>query len=161
MTILYIVLNRNRGASTEDDRLVFFIFASYPAEMDRFLSCNAGLTRRITHNFRFADYIVEELSKIFIIKCKDVTLGLADDVSEEDVSNSIGCVDVDIRSQHNAGICERHLKYCMDGISARYVASLDDGSLINDPVAVRRVLCTITSHDPTTSITKLCADLQS
>ena len=106
MTILYIVLNRNRGASTEDDRLVF-IFASYPAEMDRFLSCDAGLRRRITHNFRFADYIVEELSKIFIIKCKDVTLGLADDVSEEDVSNSIGCVDVDIRSQHNAGICER------------------------------------------------------
>ena len=43
---------------------------------------------------------------------KDVSLGLADDVSEEDVSSSIGCVDVDIRSQHNAGICERHLKYC-------------------------------------------------
>ena len=52
---------------------------------------------------------------------------LADDVSEEDVSSSIGCVDVDIRSQHNAAICERLLKYCMDGISDRYVASLDDG----------------------------------
>ena len=87
---------------------------------------------------------------MFIIKCKDVYLGLADDVSEEDVSSSIGCVDVDIRSLHNADTCERHLKYCMDGISARYVASLDDGSPINDPVTVRRVLCTITSHDLTT-----------
>ena len=76
---------------------------------------------------------------MFIIKCKDVSLSLADDVSEEDVSSSIGCVDVDIRSQHNAGICERQLKYCMDRISARYVASLDDGSRINDPVAVHRV----------------------
>ena len=64
---------------SEDDRPAFFIFAGYPAEMDRFLSCNAGLRRRITHHFRFADYIVEELSKIFIIKCKDVSLGLADD----------------------------------------------------------------------------------
>ena len=68
--------------------------------MDRFPSCNAGLRRRITHNFRFADYIVEELSKIFITKCKDVSLGLADDVSEEDVSSSIGCVVADMRSRH-------------------------------------------------------------
>ena len=41
----------------------------------------------------------------------------------------------------------------MDGISAIYVASLDD------PVAVRRVLCTITSHERTTSRTQLCSDL--
>ena len=94
-----------------------------------------------------------------MIKCKDVSLVLADDVSEEDVSSSIGCVDLHILSQHNAGLCEKLLKYYMDGISARYVASLEEGSLINDSMTVRRVLCTITSHDLTSSRTQLCADL--
>lgn len=104
------------GSSTDDDRPAY-IFAGYPAEMERFMSCNAGLRRRVTHKFLFADYAIVELAKIFNIKCKQINMVVTEDVTEPIICESIGSIDPHIRSQHNAGLCEKLLTYCTNKVN--------------------------------------------
>ena len=52
------------------------IFAGYPVEMAAFVTKNAGMQRRITHTFDFADYTPLELERIFNLYCKGRGFGL-------------------------------------------------------------------------------------
>ena len=56
------------AACTTSDRPAF-IFAGYPADMDRFMGCNPGLDRRVTHRLQFGDYTPKELVQIFQVMC--------------------------------------------------------------------------------------------
>jgi SpoVK/Ycf46/Vps4 family AAA+-type ATPase len=42
-----------------------FIFAGYPADMERFINANAGLTRRVGRKFNFPDYTPHDIAQIF------------------------------------------------------------------------------------------------
>jgi hypothetical protein len=41
------------------------IFAGYPADMERFIAANAGLTRRVGRAFHFPDYAPKDIATIF------------------------------------------------------------------------------------------------
>ena len=55
------------------------MFAGYTAEMDDFVKSNSGIESRISYNFSFNDYSVDELLEIFKLKLSKTHMTITED----------------------------------------------------------------------------------
>ena len=55
------------------------MFAGYTAEMDDFVKSNSGIESRISYNFSFNDYTVDELLEIFKLKLRKTNMTITDE----------------------------------------------------------------------------------
>ena len=105
-----------------------FIFAGYPALMERFISINPGLKRRVTHRFNFPDYSGEEIAIIFKKMCEKAGLSVRDlntDLIAEQLQNY-----TDISSE-NAGLACRMVAACKSSLNARLTSTVMAGRSVS------------------------------
>ena len=81
------------------------IFAGYPDQMDRFMSVNPGLERRLKQTITFEDYTCEELSDIVNLKLlgKNIRFPLNVDKKLAECYYEVPSL---TRSKHNAALCD-------------------------------------------------------
>ena len=142
------------GISTEDDRPAY-IFAGYPAEMERMLAANAGLKRRVTGHFHFTDYSVNELVLIYKKKCELAEIILDIGVNDADITGAISQLEP-LLPQHNAGITNSLLAINKEIINNRTVERLLKSSGRMDDDITRSMLSTILADDVKEASRILC-----
>lgn len=121
------IMNTIEGSSETTDDRPAFIFAGYPAEMDRFMGINPGLERQITHRFVFPNYTPVELAEIYIKKC--VQNGFTVDPSIDDVASTIAATFTDIMPQHNAGLAQQLYMASRSEVNARCIDQIISGEM--------------------------------
>ena len=134
------------GPETTSNRPAF-IFAGYPALMERFISINPGLKRRVTHRFDFSDYSSREIAIIFKKMCEKAGLSmkaLNTDLIAEQLQNF-----ADISSE-NAGLACRMVAACKISLNARLTATVMAGESVSSEDTV-----TITMADVLAAIRSL------
>merc|ERR1712151_34106 len=87
------------------------ILAGYPDEMDAFISVNPGIKRRITYEFLFDDYSVDDLVKIFDLQVKRRGFKLDHSLSQDASFSKVKALiethtTPKQRSAFNGGLCE-------------------------------------------------------
>ena len=128
------------GPSTDDDRPAY-IFAGYTADMERFMSANMGLKRRITDIFNFTNYSRKEIFEIFREMSKKG--GFTVQVEEDDALNSMMTFSEEVCELHNAGIARALLAACRSNINRRVLSMAKTGETTD----LKKELMCITEND--------------
>ena len=128
------------GPHTLTDRPAI-ILAGYPEVMERVLSVNPGLRRRITDQFNFPNYTIAEIVEIIFIMGKmdqfhlnTTTLELQQAITEH--------IPMDIIEGHNAGFSSRLLQVTKQQSNKR----LSDKILADEQLSTKELL-TLTHGD--------------
>ena len=114
---------------TSTDRPAY-IFAGYPAEMNRVLKCNPGFSRRTTHKFMFDDYTPAEIASI-LFKMSEKQGRLAT-IPFQNLVDIIARLPSDTLSQHNAGLGGRLLNAAKEEADIRLQQEILDGVELSD-----------------------------
>lgn len=142
--ITTIMANIEGEAVTTTDRPAY-IFAGYPAVMDRFLDANTGLRRRVTNTFEFKDYSSLDLVHILykIAKMQDMVFSVLCNTTKmsELIENTFSA---ERRKRYNAGISEKILKGSKQSNTNRNFELRRDNLTEKDR---RAALCTLTFED--------------
>ncbi|KAI9029508.1 P-loop containing nucleoside triphosphate hydrolase protein [Hyaloraphidium curvatum] len=96
---------------TSQNNSIVFIFAGYPAEMQRFLDANPGLRRRIPYVFTFDDYRPIDLAEIFIRCAAKNGFKVAPELREALPDIFEHSFSKEQRSRANGGLSERLFSY--------------------------------------------------
>lgn len=105
---------------TEPDYV--FVFAGYTKDMERFITSNEGIRRRISYNVHIRDYHYEEIAEIFIKKV--VKSRLLCDFTIEDVTKVLqDNLHKDIISKHNASLADRLFRLSRTAMNEKFSLS--------------------------------------
>lgn len=114
------IMGTVEGSNTTEDNRPAYIFAGYPEEMDRFLETNSGLLRRVTNNFMFANYTIEELFSIFVKMAKEIKFKV--NISLDCATSEMAaCFPTPVCARYNAGIARELLAACKSSVNKRLV----------------------------------------
>jgi len=105
------------------DKAPIMVFAGYPADMDKFMSQNDGLYRRIPYTFNFPNYSCGELAEITEIIVTKKGYRLEDSLLENSRSRLAQIIERNTfargRSLLNGGLCERIFTLAKQALDAR------------------------------------------
>eukprot|EP00746_Dinoflagellata_sp_MGD_P091810 gnl/MRDRNA2_/MRDRNA2_36368_c0_seq1.p1 gnl/MRDRNA2_/MRDRNA2_36368_c0~~gnl/MRDRNA2_/MRDRNA2_36368_c0_seq1.p1 ORF type:complete len:605 (-),score=137.88 gnl/MRDRNA2_/MRDRNA2_36368_c0_seq1:255-2069(-) len=112
------------GAMNEPpNKAPIMVFAGYPADMDKFMSQNDGLFRRIPYTFDFPNYSCSELAEITEIMVSKKGYTLEDCLLENGRSRLAQIIErytfPRARSLMNGGLCERIFTLGKQALDAR------------------------------------------
>uniref|UniRef100_A0A7S3JUL5 AAA+ ATPase domain-containing protein n=1 Tax=Aureoumbra lagunensis TaxID=44058 RepID=A0A7S3JUL5_9STRA len=118
--------------SAMENENIVMIFAGYNNEdMDKFISSNPGLFRRITHHFIFENYSPSELAQIFLLKVNASGFRLASPIHDNPSALTKMLLQYTTREQRermNGGLCDHLLRNAKRHLDQRLTidASVDD-----------------------------------
>ena len=142
------------GPQTETDRPAI-IMAGYPESMERVISCNRGLARRITDRFVFADYSVPELVQIIHVMARKNNFIIHDECTSTKLEEAIlASIKTDVMSNLNATVSERIYNAAKDQLKNRLVLLI-----LEDNEPDRSALMTLRLSDFLGAISIVGADL--
>jgi energy-coupling factor transporter ATP-binding protein EcfA2 len=107
-------------AMTQRGRVI--VLAGYPDEMDKFVSANPGLKRRITYEFTFPDYSPDDLARIFTHQVTRRGFEIDPQVTVDSIAGTISRLTTELqRRALNGGAGEHMCRHAVFSLNSRQV----------------------------------------
>ena len=127
---LEIIMSTMMGEEVTSTDRPAYIFAGYPAEMNKVLKCNPGFSRRTTHKFIYDDYTPAEIAHILLKMAeKQRRLATVPFLNLVDIITRLPCHTL---SQHNAGLGGRLLNAAKEEADIHLQQEIVAGAELSD-----------------------------